>query len=365
MISVTYTAPNRSHHYPYALALNAAGCLCAFVSGYPRFKHGHKLSPLGDRWIKKDVVQLAYLTSLKLPSIPTSAQEFLADRSKRYLDRASYPYASRSDLFLAYNGCGLSTFHRLQHQKAVRVVEVVNSHVEIQEEILRQEHDAVGIPFRPFPAAEKARRLAEYDVADFILCPSEFVRRSFLNKGYPETKLIKNQFGSELPTPSETHYSLGKHQAKFIVLFVGTLSLRKGVRYLVQAFADLKIPNSELWLVGPQASPHGLNDLSVPPNVKICGVLKGTELQNAYRSADVFVLPTLEEGFTRSLSAKPWHTAYLLLQQRLRVAMIFFVTMWKVSSFPLETHPPSPKKLACYIPIPFFAVGWRTPLGTE
>jgi glycosyltransferase involved in cell wall biosynthesis len=81
------------------------------------------------------------------------------------------------------------------------------------------------------------------------------------------------------------------------VLYVGQISIRKGLRYLLQAFAKLKHPRKELWIVGPRTQLTGIDDLEIPDGTSFPGPLKGADLSRAYQQASVFVLPTLEDGF--------------------------------------------------------------------
>lgn len=290
---ITYASPNRPIHYHYAGAFQQAECLHSFISGFPRFSPRAPFPELGDRLIRRDQVQCLYLASLRWPVLPEAASDYLAWASKVWLDRCSLQPALDSSLFLFYNGCGLSTSRTLRNTPVIRVAEVVNSHVLQQEEILREEYRLAGLPYRGIYPREVATRTAEYDEVDFILCPSEFVRRSFLVRGFASERLIKNTFGFEQPALPPAH---DKKDDVFRVLYVGSLSVRKGIRYLVEAFSRLRHPRKELVLVGPMSRPTGLEALSLPSEVRITGVLKGEELAAAYGSASVFVLPSVEEG---------------------------------------------------------------------
>jgi hypothetical protein len=77
----------------------------------------------------------------------------------------------------------------------ITIVEAVNSHVEFQENILEMESKNLNLRWKPFPVKEKTRRIKEYEEADFILLPSEFVKRSFIAKGFPEKKLLRCRMG--------------------------------------------------------------------------------------------------------------------------------------------------------------------------
>jgi len=290
---VTYNAPNRAHHYAYATALARAGCLRAFVSAFSRFSPRAALPDVGDRLIRVDHIQNFYLASMRL-RVPVVVSDELAYWSKLWMDYRSEKAARESDIFLFYNGAGLRTSERLRATPVARVVEVVNSHVLVQERIMREEHGLLGLPFRPFHRREVARRVKEYETADAILCPSGFVKRSFIEQGIPAERILTVPYGFALqPDAGERQPS----NDVFRVLYVGLISIRKGLRYLLEAFRKLKHPHKELWIVGPTTKGSGLDGVALPEDVRFLGVLKGEELANAYRSCQVFVLPTVEDGF--------------------------------------------------------------------
>jgi starch synthase len=289
---VTYAAPNRSHHYPYALALARAGCLHTFVSGFSRFSPSASLPEIGNRLLRADFLQNIYLASLRL-HLPSALSEELAYRSKIGIDHAAETPALASDLFLFYSGAGLHTARQLQSTSVISVVEAVNSHVRVQERILREEHQRLGLPFRPFHPPEAARRVAEYALADAILCPSHFVKESFVSEGFPANRVFVVPYGLTLQA-TETQAPATKDI--FRVLYVGQIGVRKGLSYLFEAFERLRHPNKELLIVGPLSKQTGIENLPPPEGTRFLGVLKGEALAQAYRDASVFVLPTVEEG---------------------------------------------------------------------
>jgi glycosyltransferase involved in cell wall biosynthesis len=295
-MKVLYCAPNKSHHYGYARELHDAGILHAFVSGFPRVGSGASIPELSEKLIRADELQLLYLASLRA-GIPNSISEELLYWSKLRLDRVSRTPGKEADLFLFYGGCGLQTARRVRERGGITVMEAVNSHVLTQQELLREQYQILGLPWRPFHPRETERRVLECDEADYILLPSEFVRRSFLNRGFPERKLLKVPFKvRQVSGATESFTEPFSKQGVFRILFVGSISVRKGVRYLIEAFRRLQHPNKELWLVGPTSTPSGLEGMQIPAGVSFKGILKGSELQHAYRSSTLFCLPTLEEG---------------------------------------------------------------------
>lgn len=293
-MKITYTAPNRAHHYPYAEALHRAGHLHAFVSGFSRFSPRAALPSVNDRLQRHDFFQNLYLASLHL-NAPAGISGVLNRFSNRRLDQASYKWAAGSDVFLYYRTQGRHTAQRLRRQQkpTLCVLEEVNSHVQHFDELMQEECRKLNLLRGGEKACDHAERLLAYEEADAILCPSEFVRRSFLQKGFAAEKLIKVNFGFPPLMPSP---QVKKRRGSFKVLFVGQLHYRKGLRYAVDAFGRLNAKNKEMVIVGPKTPVTGLENRPLPAGLQFTGPLKGAALEEQYKTADVFVLPSLEEG---------------------------------------------------------------------
>jgi len=294
-MKIIYTAPNRAHHYKYAVSLNKAKVLLAFVSGFSRLSPRAKLSELQNNLYRVDFLQTVYLLSLKL-RVPKVFSDYLSYIAKKEQDSACVKHLNKADLFLFYNGSGLYTCKKAKKKGVITVVEVVNSHVEYQEELLRKEHEKLNLTWMPFPKLEKTRRLKEYKEADYILLPSEFVKRSFIAKGFPEEKLLKVPYGFNKSETSKIVTTQTQH-SRFNILYVGSISVRKGLRYLIEAFKELEVENKKLTIVGPKANITGIEAIELIDDIVFTGVLKGDDLANAYKNADVFCLPTIEDGY--------------------------------------------------------------------
>jgi glycosyltransferase involved in cell wall biosynthesis len=239
-----------------------------------------------------DHLQNFYLASLRL-GLPAFVSEELTYLSKMWLDKCARQDALQSDVFVFYSGAGLGTVRALKSTRVRGVVEAVNTHILVQKEILREEHERLRLPLRGFHPREVARRVKEYELADGIVCPSAFARQSFIDQGIPADRLRTVPFGMQASSLSRPEERPGD---VFRVLYVGQVNIRKGLRYLFEAFKKFKHPNKELWIVGPRLDPTGIEDMTPPAETKFLGALKGEDLARAYRSCHVFVLPTIEEG---------------------------------------------------------------------
>lgn len=95
---------------------------------------------------------------------------------------------------------------------------------------------------------------------------------------------------------------------KKIILYVGGLIPRKGLNYLIESMNDVN-GDVALVIVGGELSSHkGVKDnlenlvkSEKLQNVVFTGNLTGQGLEDAYSSADVFVLPSLAEGLAIAL----------------------------------------------------------------
>jgi glycosyltransferase involved in cell wall biosynthesis len=130
--------------------------------------------------------------------------------------------------------------------------------------------------------------------ADFVVCPNPFVKQSVMEYGLPAERCIEASYGwSPQRLGSDTR--LLPDRNGFTVAFVGSIDVRKGAPVLLEAWARANIPG-RLLLAGElkpmvQQKCAALLDR---PDVVQCGFVR--DVGSVYRSADVFCLPTWEEG---------------------------------------------------------------------
>jgi len=80
------------------------------------------------------------------------------------------------------------------------------------------------------------------------------------------------------------------------VLFLGLINLRKGVARLLEAARILRDEPVEFWLVGPVEIANA-STVAEAGRVKWFGPATRKQAAEFYRRADVFLLPTLSDGF--------------------------------------------------------------------
>jgi glycosyltransferase involved in cell wall biosynthesis len=111
----------------------------------------------------------------------------------------------------------------------------------------------------------------EYRLADCLLCPSEFVVKTFLNQGFLRERLARHIYGVDeklfYPNSAPRDPKRG-----LTVLFVGVCAVRKGVHFALEAW--LQSPARAGFPGGRSAS----NKLSPPP-ANECFVWSGEPLE--------------------------------------------------------------------------------------
>lgn len=198
------------------------------------------------------------------------------------------------DAFIAISGAGLTTGPKVQAAGGKFICDRGSTHQRFQDGVLAEEHRRWGVPYTA-PALHIVRREeAIYASADAITIPSNVALRSFLAMGLPPEKLHVIPYGVRLDkfTPSE-----GPPSDSFEVLFAGQISLRKGIPYLLEAFARLRHPHKHLSMVGSvQDDVRGLLPRLPTENVTFVGTIPQPELAARMSRSHVLALASVEEG---------------------------------------------------------------------
>jgi len=142
------------------------------------------------------------------------------------------------------------------------------------------------------PAWKLKRKELEVQLADHIFVASSISQKSLVDFGVNPAKISVISYGA----PLEYFHPQPKDCQKFRALYVGRIEPRKGIHYLLQAWASLQLPLAELWLVGINEFPAGWLD-RYSDRFRYVPSVPHAELNEYYSAADVLVFPSLVEGF--------------------------------------------------------------------
>jgi len=217
-----------------------------------------------------------------------------------HLDSALYDHSTAlslkpEDIFIGWATASLASGRKAKRRGARFVLDRACPHVDFQQRIVGNEAAKVGASWQTEPAWFHERQLAEYESADAILAPSEYTRQTF-----PESlrhKVVKAPLLGRCAIPPDVNYA---RNATFTVGTVGGEPLRKGYLYLLQAWKKLKLPNAKLVIRSDFTSYPLLQELVASmPSVEVIGYIH--DIADFYRKCDLFVLPSIDDGFGMAL----------------------------------------------------------------
>ncbi|HEY0515481.1 MAG TPA: glycosyltransferase family 4 protein [Solirubrobacteraceae bacterium] len=213
-------------------------------------------------------------------------------------DRAAARLAPEGDHLIAFSSQALLQL-RSAERRGVRSLGLVSPTSHLGEVSRRYERAWRRHPFeRPWTPRILNRALAEYGLVERIYVSTPYVRDSFLREGFDESRLVL------LPLTPDPRFTAPageqRRGASFEVLYVGGLSVVKGVPLLVEAFRRLPSRDLRLRLHGGWES-RGmrrwlLGACAADERIEICS---GDPLASM-RSASLYVHPSYEDGFAYS-----------------------------------------------------------------
>jgi glycosyltransferase involved in cell wall biosynthesis len=122
---------------------------------------------------------------------------------------------------------------------------------------------------------------------DKFIFLSDYMKEIGIRIGIPPEKI-------EVINPGIYFHKFKMKKKEPFVLFVGNLTRRKGLDYLIRAAKEL--PKIKFVIVGKGKEYRRLKPIS-PKNVYFIGPRYGKELRDIYAKAQVFCLPSIGEGF--------------------------------------------------------------------
>jgi starch synthase len=311
-----------SNHLAYELVagLQAGGYDCDFDTGFfytPEGKVAHLARQLPARWrgrVERELKrrshaqvdptrlrflawpELAYVALNRLGLPPGPLSRVVGWRNEIF-DRwvASRIRRERPHIVVGHDSSALLAQRAAREVGAVSVLNQVIGHIEAGLEIFRQEAEyapefAETLTVPPAWIIDRCR--IEALEADRVLVPSDYVRDTLIARGTAAERICVLPYGVDIerfrPSPHPPRKA-------FRILFVGSLSQRKGIKYLLEAVRRLKLPDVELVLVGRMI---GNPDAFAP----YAGLFRHVphvpyhEVHQLYADADLFVYPSLHEG---------------------------------------------------------------------
>ncbi|MDQ3534203.1 MAG: glycosyltransferase family 4 protein [Bacteroidota bacterium] len=206
-----------------------------------------------------------------------------------------------ADVFWGFQGSCLHSLELAKISGKKTICELSTAHVTAAQKILGEERKlhpewSDSIDNLQFPKEYEARLRSEPHGADIVIGASQFTVNSLLDDGIDIRKIKYLPLGFEIDhIPYLPHSKAYTKDRPLRLLYAGKITQRKGIKYLLEAVKAYS-KDVELHLIGGvQGSGNALKNykglfVHHPP-------VSQHELFKLYQNFDVFVLPTLFEGF--------------------------------------------------------------------
>ena len=249
------------------------------------------------RIVSFDLLGLSYFLKRRQALTSADLAELFGQVNARFGNSVIGAGLSDTKSIFGFNGAALEIFAHARERGIECILEQTMAPRKLELQVLNEESQRWPNWQREIPSAAHdqlaEREVAEWQLADRIICGSQFVADSLQREGVESERLRVVPYGIDLdvfqPAPPSNEDTLR-------VLFVGEVGLRKGVPYLLEALRALDRPEQiQARLIGPVAlqteafRPYGRWSETV-------GSVSRQEILKCYQWADVLVLPSLCEG---------------------------------------------------------------------
>lgn len=141
-----------------------------------------------------------------------------------------------------------------------------------------------------------SRVYREIRKADYFLAPSQVVKKSLMFCGVDEGKIKLVPYGTDC-SKFEYKERVVKN-GPLNLIFVGAVDYRKGIHHLLKVISKFDTGLVDVKLVGEyDAESFIYKEYHTFSNIHFCGFVTHDILSRYYQESDVFVFPTLGEGF--------------------------------------------------------------------
>lgn len=210
--------------------------------------------------------------------------------------------AGRIDVIHAWPLGALETLRAARRLGIPTALERPNAHTRFAFEVVRDECERIGVPLPPghehaYDEAVLEREEAEYELADRLLCPSDFVVRTFRDQGVAPEKLVRHIYGYD-PLTFHPDTARVERDGGLTALYVGVAAVRKGLHFALGAWLRSPASRDGRFLIAGEMLPaYGeyLREQLAHPSVTVLG--HRDDVPELMRASDVLVLPSIEEGF--------------------------------------------------------------------
>jgi len=243
--------------------------------------------------------ELLYLLSVRIKFLKRYSEKIMRFRNIRFDNLvANNILNDKVEIVLGYDSCSLKTFQVAKKIGIICILDQVIGHFKHGNKILLEEKrllpnfsDSIILDLSD---SLSDRSNKEIELADWVLVASEYVRDTFIQYGVAPSKLLVCPYGVDISQFKPSNFK--NNSEYFVILFVGQLSQRKGIKYLLDAVQVLNNQSIKLILIGKIIGNGEWLKSYRHLNFQHIEKVPYVKLHEYYQSADIFVYPSLHEG---------------------------------------------------------------------
>ncbi len=286
----------KHHYFEIAKILYQHGQLKKIISGYPWFK-------LKDYQIKKKFVSAnGFYRILRQPLLTSKHfkrfDNLLMNLNFNYIDDITVKNIKKLDdidVLLSFAGVGLKSGSKIKEKKKIYICDNASAHVTEYKDICDEEYKLFLNREYYINKQIYENRLSEYDNADIILTSSTFVKKTFEKYNHSNLKMIELGTNPSMFFPVK---EIKKDKNYFDIIYIGRLTVLKGLHYLLDAFKNFKHPKKRLHIIGTHTDEKEFFENKLKSDdIFLYGHVNHHELNKILNNSDVIVFPSLQDGW--------------------------------------------------------------------
>lgn len=217
-------------------------------------------------------------------------------------------YNQSWDIIHLWSSVAEESLLAMRENPALKLVVRGSTHIRAQAKLLVEEEARTGVTLDRPSEWMIEREEREYALADKVIVISSFSRQSFLDEGVPAERVKLLVAGAPLarfrvvPEVIERRCQRILSGAPLRVLNVGTVCYRKGILDTSRVIKVLAGENFRFTFIGPQLSEAASIVEELRARAKFVEKQPVDKLPDFYADNDLFMLPTIEDGFPQVLA---------------------------------------------------------------
>ena len=291
-MKVLISVHGRFHAFELAAGLFQRGLLDTLLTTYPKFVV-NKITKSRLPVLSAPHLELLRRMADQYPFIG-NPDVFIVKRFGKFAAR-KVEKTNQSGILVGWSSATLEAISPAKKAGKIVIVERGSSHIKEQEKVLHKAYLELGCKGYKINPEIIDRELEEYNLADKICVPSKIAANSFLQRGFPEEKIIINPLGVDVGWFKKPRVRSKNKRPR--IVFAGSVGVRKGVPWLLKAINRLSA-KCDLHLFGNLERGFGSVVQRIgKDSVRMFGPVPSDRLAIEYSKADIFCLPSIEEGF--------------------------------------------------------------------